>query len=96
MSDPGKVHWSAVKWLLRYLRGYSDRCIEFGGTDLKLEGFCDADYAGDIDSRRSTSGYVFILGGGAVSWRSKLQATVALSTTEAEYVAAAEAAKELL
>jgi ATP-binding cassette subfamily B (MDR/TAP) protein 1 len=96
MSDPGKEHWNGVKWLLRYLRGSSDRCIEYGGMDLKLDGYCDADYAGDIDSRRSTSGYIFTLGGGAISWRSKLQDTVALSTTEAEYVAAAEAAKELL
>ena len=64
--------------------------------DLELDGFCDADYAGDIDSRRSTSGYIFTLGGGAISWRSKLHDTVALSTTEAEYVAAAESAKELL
>ena len=61
-----------------------------------LEGFTDADMASDLDGRKSTSGFLFTFAGGAVSWQSKLQKCVALSTTEAEYIAATEAAKEML
>ncbi|CAL5438518.1 unnamed protein product [Camellia sinensis] len=64
------------------------------GEDCKLVGYCDADYVGDDDTRRSTTGYVFMLGLGAISWCSKRQPTVSLSTTEAEYRAAAMAAQE--
>ncbi|KAH9672465.1 hypothetical protein KPL70_017737 [Citrus sinensis] len=58
--------------------------------------YCDSDFAGDLDKRRSTTGYVFILGGGLVSWRLILQSTIALSTTEAEYMAATKAVKEVI
>ena len=61
-----------------------------------LEGFTDADMAGDLDGRKSTSGFLFTFAGGVVSWQSKLQKCVVLSTTEAEYIAATEAAKEML
>jgi hypothetical protein len=61
-----------------------------------LDGFTDANMAGDIDSRKSTSGYLITYSGGAMSWQSRLQKCVALSTTEAEYIAITEAAKELL
>ena len=61
-----------------------------------LKGFTDADMAGDLDGRRSTSGFLFTFAGGVVSWQSKLQKCVALSTTKAEYIAATETTKEML
>lgn len=96
LANPSKVHWEAVKWILRYLRGTSNLSLCFGGGEPILEGFTDADMAGDLDNRKSTSGYLFKFAGGAISWQSKLQKCVALSTTEAEYIAAVEASKEML
>jgi hypothetical protein len=96
MNNPGKEHWEAVKWILRYLRGTTTHALCFGGSDTFLQGYVDSDMAGDKDSRRSTTGYVFTIGGTTVSWISKLQKVVALSTTEAEYVAATEASKEMI
>ena len=96
LSNPGKEHWEAVKWILRYLKGTSDLCLCFGGSKPVLEGFTDSDMAGDLDDRKSTSGFLFTFAGGAVSWQSRLQKCVALSTTEAEYIAATEAGKEML
>ena len=96
MANPGKEHWQAVKWTLRYLSGTASTCLEFGCSSVGLCGYVDSDYAGDIDSRRSTSGYIFMFGGCAVSWKACLQATVALSTAEAEYMAITEAVKEAI
>eukprot|EP00877_Chromochloris_zofingiensis_P012347 jgi/Chrzof1/7366/Cz02g21060.t1 len=96
MSCPTTVHWQAAKGVLRYLGGTLDYGITFGSHSNDLIGYCDADYAGDTDTRKSTSGYIFILHGGAIRWSSKRQATVAASTTEAEYMAAAAAVKEAL
>ena len=93
LSNPGKAHWEAVKWILRYLRGTSKMCLCFGNSKPALEGFTDADMAGDLDNRKSTSKYLFTFAGGAISWQSKLQKCVALSTTEAEYIAATETVK---
>jgi hypothetical protein len=92
----GKEHWEAIKWILRYLRGTSNHALCFGGSETVLQGYVDSDMAGDKDSRRSTTRYVFTIGGTAVSWISKLQKVVALSTKEAEYVAATEASKEMI
>ena len=80
----------------RYLRRTTSHALCFGGSDTILQGFVDVDMAGDKYSRRSTIVYVFTVGGIAVSWISKLQQVVALSTTEAEYVAAIEASKEMI
>lgn len=67
MSNPTTVHWQAAKGLLRYLAGTVDYGITFSGTSTDIMGYCDADYAGDLDTRRSTTGYVFIMNGGCNS-----------------------------
>jgi hypothetical protein len=82
MNNPGKEHWEAVKWILRYLRGTSTHALCFGGSDIVLQGYVDSDMEGDKDRRRSTTGYVFTIGGTTVSWISKLQKVVSLSTTK--------------
>ena len=96
MENPRNELWQAMKWILRYLRGTSTHTLCFEGTYICLQGYVDADMAGDKDTRRSTTGYVFTIGGTAVSWASKLQKIVSLSTTKAEYVALTEASKEIL
>ncbi len=78
------------------MAGTTDYGLKFGGGNIGLTGYCDADYGGDLDTRRSTTGYVYLLHGGAITWSSKRQATVAASTTEAEYISAAQAVKEAL
>lgn len=79
------------------MKGTKDLQLRFSGSGLmKLVGYCDANWAGDSDSRRSTSGYIFLLGSCAVSWCSKKQQTVSLSTTESEYTAMVLATQELL
>uniref|UniRef100_A0A151UDF9 Retrovirus-related Pol polyprotein from transposon TNT 1-94 n=1 Tax=Cajanus cajan TaxID=3821 RepID=A0A151UDF9_CAJCA len=90
MENPKETHYVAAKRILRYLRGTTDLGIHYkrqGKTDLTS--YCDSDYAGDQDDRKSTSGYVFLLSSGAISWSSRKQPIVTLSTTEAEFVAAA-------
>jgi hypothetical protein len=96
MSAPTDAHWAMAKGVLRYLRGTTALGIMYSRDACTggVLGYCDADYAGDLDTRRSTTGYVFVMAGGAVSWSSKRQKTVALSTAEAEYQAAAAATKE--
>ncbi|GJU46168.1 retrovirus-related pol polyprotein from transposon TNT 1-94 [Tanacetum coccineum] len=94
MAEPGRGHWEAVKRILRYIKGTSDVALCYGESGLTVKGYVDSDYAGDLDGSKSTTGYVFTLSGGTVSWVSKLQSVVAMSTTEAEYVAAAQASKE--
>ncbi|XP_031393460.1 secreted RxLR effector protein 161-like [Punica granatum] len=93
-SNPGLDHWTAVKNILKYLRRTKDMVLVYGGGELRLDGFTDSDFQSDVDDRKSISGYIFICNGGAVSWKSSKQETTADSTTEAEYIAASDAAKE--
>ncbi|BFG35093.1 hypothetical protein CerSpe_213670 [Prunus speciosa] len=96
-SNPRSEHWSAVKTVLKYLRRTKDMFLVYGGNlELLVEGYTDLDFKSDVDDRKSTYGYVFILNGGAISWRCCKQSTTVDSTTEAEYVAASEAAKEAI
>ena len=96
MSRPSKDHWIGVKRVLRYLKGTLKYGLKFTahGEEPELFGYSDADWAGDVDTRRSTSGYVFQIGSSTVSWSSRKQATVAKSSTEAEYVALSSATQE--
>ncbi|GJS37477.1 retrovirus-related pol polyprotein from transposon TNT 1-94 [Tanacetum coccineum] len=97
LANPGKNHWEAVKWILKYLKGTADVGLVYGrdqGKHVHVDGFVDADYAKDPDKGRSITGYVFMVHGCAVSWKATLQHVVALSTTKAEYMALTEAIKE--
>ena len=101
MGNPGKEHWEALKWILRYLKNTINKGLVFGinkhSKDLNIiSGYVDSDYAGCIDTRKSLTGYVFTMFGTAISWKANLQKVVALSTTEAEYMALTEAIKEAL
>ena len=70
-SNPRREHWKAVKRILRYLKGTMDYCLTYQGSELRLVGSSDADWGGDLDQRKSTYGYVFLLNKGAISWCSK-------------------------
>ena len=95
MSAPSESHWSGVKRVLRYVKGTLRYGLVFSvNQDNTLIGYSDSDWAGDVDTRRSTSGYTYYIGNSLVSWSSKKQATVAKSTTEAEYVALSLATQE--
>ncbi|KAJ2911393.1 hypothetical protein MD484_g9022, partial [Candolleomyces efflorescens] len=100
-SNPGPEHWKAVKHLFRNLKGTLDLRLTYHGDkmddlDTQFTGYSDADHAGCLDTCRSTSGFLIKMGSGAVSWSAKKQSTVADSSTEAEYVAALPAGREIL
>ena len=76
-----------MKGILQYLRGTADYMLCYQGNDLRLRGYSDADWAGNLDERKSTSSSTILLGGEAITWCSKKQSCVALSTMESEYVA---------
>ena len=99
MSCTGKPHWQAVKWLFQYLASPRSLRLVYGGNSklgTQLQGFVDADYVGNIDTRKSLTGYVFTVFGGVVSWKANLQSVGALSATEAQYMAMTEVVKEAI
>jgi hypothetical protein len=100
-SNPGQPHWTAVKHVMRYLRGTVDYQLTYGplgkaAISPVVIGYSDSDWGSDADDRRSVTGYVFLLGGGAVSWQARKQTTVALSSVEAEYMAATQSTKDAM
>ena len=100
-QSPGQAHWMAVKRILRYIKGTVNRPLVFQSKgslvkdQLCVSVFSDADWAGDVDDRRSTSGYVVRIGNSSVIWSTKKQKTVSLSSAEAEYMAFALATQEV-
>jgi hypothetical protein len=99
MARPGPEHWKAVKHLFRYLRGTCDFRLTYkpeSSAPYLFYAYSDADHGANLDNGRSTSAYIVKIGSGAVSWSSRLQSIVALSTTEAEFVAAASAGQEVV
>lgn len=97
VSQPTERDWKAVKRVMRYLSGTRHARLRLSaGEEPVLKCYVDADWRGDKKDRKSTSGHLFILGSGPVAWSSKKQSTVAISSSEAEYVAAAYACQELL
>jgi hypothetical protein len=95
MHNPTAVHWSAVKRVLRFFKNTVDHGLFYSKTTLQLNAFCDSDWAGCPDDRRSTSGFVVFLGDCLVSWSAKKQPVVSRSSTEAEYRSLAIATTEL-
>ncbi|EDK44741.1 conserved hypothetical protein [Lodderomyces elongisporus NRRL YB-4239] len=97
LQAPKEIHWKAAKRVLRYLHGTKDFGIKYrhipGST---VEGYSDADWGSDTSTRKSTTGLIFRYAGGPITWKSKKQATVAQSSSEAEYVALSESCKEAL
>jgi hypothetical protein len=72
MTNPDREHWNTIKRILRYIKGTSDAVLCYGGLEFTIRGYVDSDFTGDLEKRKSTTGYVFIIAGGAVSWVSKL------------------------
>jgi hypothetical protein len=93
-SNPTQEHFKAGKHVLRYLKNTMHLCLRFGSIDdSEVTGFSDSDWGSNPNDRRLITGYTFLIGGGAVSWASKKQPTVTLSSTEAEYMALSNAAR---
>jgi len=92
-ANPGPMHWEAIKRIFRYLAGTCDLCLSYSKTRCILKGYADAD-GSMAEDRHTISGYAFLINGGVVSWSSKHQEIVSLSTTESKYVAAMHGMKE--
>ena len=98
-GNPGKPHLDATKRIMRYLKGTVNFGLTLGRQEnetIDLVGWTDSNWAQDPDSRCSVGGFIFDIAGGSISWSSKKQPTVALSTVEAEYMAASNATKEAI
>ncbi|KAK2577746.1 hypothetical protein KPH14_012773, partial [Odynerus spinipes] len=96
-SNPGKRHWDQAKHILRYLNGTRDYSITYRACNKpRIEVYCDADWAGDLDDRHSYSGMVLLIGNDPVQWKSSKQKSLSTSTMEAEYVSLANGTKEIL
>nr|GEY54296.1 retrotransposon protein, putative, Ty1-copia subclass [Tanacetum cinerariifolium] len=98
-QNPGEIYWTAVKTILKYLRNPKDMVLVYGAKpedELKVSCYGDASFQTDKDDTKSQMRYVFILNGGAVDWKSSKQSTTAMSSTEAEYIATAEASMEVV
>ncbi|GKB68865.1 zinc finger, CCHC-type containing protein [Tanacetum coccineum] len=93
-SNPGTQHWQAIQRVLKYLKKTMDYRLTYTGYPLVLEGYTDASWISNTEDNSSTSGWVFLLGGGAISWASKKQTCITGSTIESEFVALAAAGKE--
>ena len=96
MNNPGKANWMVVKWILKYLRGTTNKSLCVGGSSVSLQGYVNANMASDRDNRRSATGYVFTLGRKTINWVSKLQNIIALSPMKVEYIVVTEASKEMI
>ena len=96
LSNPGQIHWTAVKRILRYLKGTQDIVLYLPRGVADIVGFTDADWGSDLDTRRSITGFLFTIGAKATLWNRKLQPTPALSTAEAEYMALSGSVQEAL
>jgi len=95
-SNPGLQHWDAVKRILRYINRTVNLRLYYQGEVLELRSYSDADWAGDLDQRKSTTDYVFTLRGGAVSWGSKKQTSTTMSIAKAKYIACSTVVQEAL
>lgn len=98
-AAPKLCHWTAAKRVLRYLRGTHDMCLTYGNGNkskhLKFTGYSNADWSGDQDTSKLTSGFMFLANGAAIGWSSKLQPLVALSTTKSKYIGLSLAGQHL-
>ena len=97
-SNPRIEHWNALLHVVGYIKNMIDYGLTYyrGASDISPIAFVDADYGGCRDTHRSTSGYVFLMAGGPVTWSSKRQATVALSTVKAKYIAMSRCAQQMI
>ncbi|XP_042974572.1 secreted RxLR effector protein 161-like [Carya illinoinensis] len=96
-SNPRLQHWIAAKKVMQYLQGTKNYMLTYRHTEnLQVVGYSDLDFAGRVDTRKSTSGYIFLLAEGAISWKSKKQSIVATSTMEAEFIACYEATTQAI